>query len=142
MSKWSDQYNDSRWQEKRLKVMERDKFQCRSCGKKKKGAKLSVHHSYYEKDKNVWEYPDSTLITWCAACHEKRHAANKILASEISRLDQFEFDGLISLVIGYDTRKFFAACFGTGFLSDDILTGFVDSLSEAFQDGQEEQRDA
>ena len=76
MSKWSQAFRDSRWQEKRLLIMQRDEFTCRSCGKKE-GVTLNVHHIYYEKNRAPWEYKDEVLITWCEECHTKRHEMQK-----------------------------------------------------------------
>jgi len=76
MSKWSQAFRDSRWQEKRLLIMQRDNFTCRSCGKKE-GVTLNVHHIYYEKNRAPWEYEDDMLITWCEDCHKKRHELQK-----------------------------------------------------------------
>ncbi len=35
---------------------------------------LHVHHLYYIKGKEPWDYKDSALITLCADCHQKRHS--------------------------------------------------------------------
>lgn len=61
-------YKDPRWQEKRLRIMERDGFFCRSCGSKK--STLHVHHKAYEKGGRIWDTPDEDLITLCEDCHE------------------------------------------------------------------------
>lgn len=51
--------------------MERDGFACRDCLADKKT--LNVHHSYYEKGRKPWEYPDESLSTLCEDCHRIRH---------------------------------------------------------------------
>lgn len=64
------QYKDPRWQKKRLQVMERDGFMCRSC--QDTGTTLNVHHAVpYRKDTKPWEYEDDELITLCEDCHKK-----------------------------------------------------------------------
>jgi hypothetical protein len=100
MSKWSAAFRDSRWQKKRLQVMDRDNWTCRSCGASGEGVTLNVHHAYYESGKAPWEYPLHTLVTWCETCHEKRH--------DIIRYSQIEFAcmpmtcvyGLLELAMG------------------------------------------
>lgn len=89
--KWSDQYKDPRWQKKRLEIMKRDDFACRSCGDKE--STLNVHHAYYEKGKKPWEYPDSILITWCEKCHKLNHESMKGLQAELLELscDDLEY---------------------------------------------------
>ena len=39
---------------------------------------LHIHHTYYVKDKNPWEYENDALITLCADCHQKRHRTTMI----------------------------------------------------------------
>ena len=74
---YKEQYKDPRWQKKRLKVLERDEFTCFKCGSKNNT--LHVHHNYYLKDHNVWEYPDSAFNTLCEDCHSLvKHYNNQI----------------------------------------------------------------
>ncbi len=86
MSKWSSAYRDSRWQKKRLRIMERDKFSCRSCGTEEEGITLNVHHIYYEKGKAPWEYDDELLVTWCDDCHKARHKMQKEILVDLARM--------------------------------------------------------
>lgn len=30
-----------------------------------------MHHLYYEKDQDPWDYPDESLITLCEECHQE-----------------------------------------------------------------------
>ena len=62
-------YTDTRCQEKRLRIMDRDKFTCRSCGDKR--STLHVHHRSYEKGKRIWDTPDADLVTLCETCHDR-----------------------------------------------------------------------
>ena len=71
MSNYSELLKDPRWQKKRLKILERDKFTCQLCGDKE--TTLNVHHKYYDKDKKPWEYPDKSLVTLCKDCHITEH---------------------------------------------------------------------
>lgn len=59
---------DPKWQRLRLKIMERDDFQCTFCGDRT--TTLNVHHKYYDKGKNPWEYPEESLLTLCEHCHK------------------------------------------------------------------------
>lgn len=34
---------------------------------------LEVHHSFYDKSKEPWEYPNDSLITLCTECHKRIH---------------------------------------------------------------------
>lgn len=60
---------DPRWQEKRLRVFERDGFRCKRCGDDR--TQLHIHHFYYRRELMPWEYPSDALITLCKLCHRK-----------------------------------------------------------------------
>ena len=62
-------YLDPRWQKVRLRIMERDSFECSACGDKE--STLHVHHKKYDKGKRIWETEDKDLITLCENCHER-----------------------------------------------------------------------
>lgn len=95
---YTDHYKDSRWQQKRLEIMERDKWTCRSCGAKGEGVTLNVHHAYYEKGKKPWEYDNYMLVTWCEDCHEERHRWDKTIRKAMARLPKEAYNGLYILM--------------------------------------------
>lgn len=66
---YSEKLKDPRWQKKRLEILDRDKFTCRSCHDTTKT--LHVHHLDYEKGLDPWDYPNRYLITLCEQCHEE-----------------------------------------------------------------------
>lgn len=68
---YSEKLEDPRWQQMRLKVMERDAWACQQCFDTK--STLNVHHLYYERGRDPWDYPDSSLLTLCVECHEAEH---------------------------------------------------------------------
>jgi 5-methylcytosine-specific restriction endonuclease McrA len=57
-----------KWQKKRLRVFNRDKWRCRRC--KDTESTLHVHHIKYTK-KYPWNEPMKNLKTLCARCHKK-----------------------------------------------------------------------
>lgn len=59
---------DPRWQQMRLKIMERDGWACAVCSSKEKT--LNVHHGCYLKGRMPWEYDEQILHTLCEDCHE------------------------------------------------------------------------
>ena len=73
--KYAEKLKDPRWQKKRLKILERDEFTCTQCGDKKRT--LHVHHLFYLKDQNPWEYDDKSLLTICDRCHDDEHNEKK-----------------------------------------------------------------
>ena len=70
-STYSNDLKDIRWIEKRNKVIRRDHHRCTECGNTEW---LQAHHTTYSTKLKPWEYPDHTLITLCADCHERLHA--------------------------------------------------------------------
>ena len=72
---YAQKLKDPRWQKKRLKILERDKFTCRSC--EDASRTLHVHHLYYDKDLKPWENEDDDLVTLCEDCHEIMHVLRR-----------------------------------------------------------------
>ncbi len=70
MKNYAERFKNPKWQEMRLKIMERDSFKCQKCFDED-GRTLHVHHKYYEWGKDPWEYPTNALITLCDSCHEE-----------------------------------------------------------------------
>jgi hypothetical protein len=63
-----EKLKDPRWQKKRLEILQRDSWTCRSCGDKTNT--LHVHHIFYLPRMEPWDVPDGFLITLCEGCHE------------------------------------------------------------------------
>jgi hypothetical protein len=76
---YSEKLKDPRWQKKRLEIFERDKWKCQSCGGKTNT--LQVHHRYYQRGCNPWDYPDECYQTLCEQCH-------KLAGDNIERFDE------------------------------------------------------
>ena len=68
---YNDKLKDPRWQKKRLVVMQRDNFACKSCYDHE--STLHVHHVKYLKSYDPWDYPDDYMITLCDECHAEWH---------------------------------------------------------------------
>jgi hypothetical protein len=98
---YKEQFLDPRWQKKRLEVLERDEWACIDCFDSE--STLHVHHTYYEKGNKVWEYPNDSLITLCASCHQ--HEEDQIkqyseLIIETLRRSKFRADDWRQLSFG------------------------------------------
>ena len=63
-----EKLKDPRWQRKRLEIMNRASFKCEECGDSDQT--LHVHHGYYDKDLQPWEYSNDTLWCLCEGCHQ------------------------------------------------------------------------
>lgn len=91
---YEEQIKNPKWQKKRLEILQRDGFRCCICGSESKT--LHVHHLYYEKDKEIWDYSDRCLITLCEDCHKKEHDADNKVTSQIEAMKR---DGHTNLEI-------------------------------------------
>lgn len=67
---YSDLLKNPKWQKKRLEIMQRDNWICRSCNDAE--SELHVHHLCYSEEK-PWNEPDENLITLCDTCHRAIH---------------------------------------------------------------------
>lgn len=65
------------WQKKRLEILSRDNWACRSCGNDKET--LHVHHRIYNSGCKPWEYDNNLLVTLCSICHEEESNLSKIM---------------------------------------------------------------
>lgn len=63
--KYNKKLKNPKWQKKRLKIMERDKFACVHC--RDEETTLNVHHKKYTGE--PWDAPDEDLETVCEDCH-------------------------------------------------------------------------
>lgn len=65
-----------KWQKKRLRVFNRDKWKCRDCGDTE--TTLHVHHLKYTT-KYPWNELMKNLITYCSRCHAKAHGKKTVI---------------------------------------------------------------
>lgn len=82
---YSDRLKDPRWQKKRLEILNRAGFMCENCGAKNKT--LHVHHGYYERGLDPWEYADDTLWCLCEECHEKAESVRRDVYLSLARMN-------------------------------------------------------
>lgn len=68
---YSEKLRDPRWQRVRLEVLNRDGWECGDCGSKDKT--LNVHHTFYRKNADPWDYPTGSLRALCEDCHKESH---------------------------------------------------------------------
>jgi hypothetical protein len=83
---YSELLRDSRWQRKRLAIMQRDDFRCREC--RATDVFLNVHHRRYGK--LPWEIEDRYLVTLCEPCHKRITELMKRATEILSELNLYE----------------------------------------------------
>lgn len=57
------------WSIIRRRIVERDGYRCRICGKDGVESKLNVHHIDWDRSNNE----DSNMVTLCGVCHRAVH---------------------------------------------------------------------
>ena len=68
---YQEKLKDPRWQRKRLEILCRDKHTCQEC--KGPYTDLQVHHKYYKRNAEPWQYKNDALVTLCDNCHRQLH---------------------------------------------------------------------
>lgn len=63
---YGEKLKDPRWQQKRLMILDRDKWECTECGDTT--LTKHVHHKKYGSGE-PWEIDDKFLCTLCDECH-------------------------------------------------------------------------
>lgn len=96
---YAEKLKDPRWQKKRLEIMERAGFKCEACGDSKET--LHVHHGYYERGFDPWDYEDATLWCLCASCHELLAADLRNLHYEIAKIGPQHYASLLPHIKQY-----------------------------------------
>jgi len=69
LSPYQKKLLDPRWQKKRLEILEAANWKCEWCSSSTQT--LHVHHGYYRKGADPWDYADEYFHTLCHRCHEK-----------------------------------------------------------------------
>lgn len=67
---YADLLRSPKWQRKRLEIMQRDNWRCKSCDDDLN--ELHVHHLIYTTDK-PWDELNENLVTLCNTCHKALH---------------------------------------------------------------------
>lgn len=123
MASYSDKLLDARWQEKRLRVFERAGWKCEDCPlTKDDGISFHVHHGYYDRNLEPWEYDIATLHCLCSECHEKAEERKLRSAFALALLPGVSLDHLIGIAVRMsDERKLWKE---TPVMSDTERVGY------------------
>ena len=67
-------YNDTKWRNKRKKILRRDGYMCQKC--KRYGRRTeatTVHHIKHADEYPELAWDDDNLVSLCGSCHDKEH---------------------------------------------------------------------
>lgn len=96
---YSDKLKNPKWQKKRLEILNLHGFKCEKCGCEDK--ELHVHHRFYLKGREVWQYDNDVFQVLCCDCHEKEHSKEKETIEVIPE----KYKELIELVDTLNSRN-------------------------------------
>jgi len=86
---YAEKLKDVRWQQKRLKIFERDNWTCRYCQLSDgglHGESLHAHHLVYKWNFDPWDYHNDYIITLCSKCHENEEYDKKFFKEMIEKM--------------------------------------------------------
>jgi 5-methylcytosine-specific restriction endonuclease McrA len=89
-------YRDPRWQRLRLEVMQEANFMCDECHSETET--LNVHHRFYRKGADPWEYDLDELVCLCEKCHQYIHQQKNRLNAALANPNN---SYLIDYFVGY-----------------------------------------
>ena len=71
---YAEKLKDPRWLCRRQEIIDLHECRCRECGQSREddGVTLQVHHVFYLRGREPWDYPDELLISVCESCHWNR----------------------------------------------------------------------
>ena len=106
MPTYSEKLKDPRWQKMRLKVLDRDDWACQICGDNE--STLHVHHRYYKKGCNPWDYPMESLVVLCEGCHDSEREGRKGVEATLldAMREKFFASDVLDFAIGIHFMKF------------------------------------
>ena len=130
---YSDKLKDTRWQKKRLQILERDGWSCQSCYDPDNT--LHVHHRIYRPKTDPWDYCDANFVTLCGKCHKIEHEdienAQKALRLAV-HIGEFLSHDIAVIARGLMDHKFryppevVAAIIQTCFIDEGLCDQIVD----------------
>lgn len=111
------------WQKKRLAILERDKYTCQWC--RDTETELQIHHLFYHKGREPYDYKDEHLITYCKHCHAlaeliKGEFKDIQIVHSVFKYTQFKTDVIIFAVVSNTQNLKFAAIFNFDNLDNSI----------------------
>jgi 5-methylcytosine-specific restriction endonuclease McrA len=87
MKTYQEKLKDPRWQKKRLEILQVCNFSCEDCGCRDK--ELQIHHCFYIKGMEPWEYDISLLMCLCPEHHVQRQKVQDAIYVSLAKIMRF-----------------------------------------------------
>lgn len=100
MLSYAEKLRDPRWQKVRLEVLDRASWRCGICCKKDKT--LHVHHGYYEKGLDPWEYETQTLWSLCEDCHKKTETVLRNIREQLGTIHPQSLPAILGILEAFN----------------------------------------
>jgi hypothetical protein len=89
---YAEKLKDPRWQRRRLEILSKNNFTCERCDSTTNS--LHIHHCYYERGLQPWEYPDSALKCLCENCHGSRQEMELAIQKALAGMSFEDLDSV------------------------------------------------
>lgn len=97
---------DPKWQRRRLDILQSANWKCQEPTCLSPELNLQIHHLYYVREREPWEYPDEAFLCLCENCHERRGMVERSLKIEIFTLTRLvPIQRLKSIVLDLVAQK-------------------------------------
>jgi len=93
---YAEKLRDPRWQRKRLEALDNAGWRCSGC--RDKTSTLYVHHNFYVRGREPWEYSVEELTVACDPCHSRFDALRAELTEWLALVEPFAMEELLGFV--------------------------------------------
>jgi len=117
---YSDKLKSPKWQKKRLEILDIHKFKCDECKSEEKT--LHVHHRFYLKGREPWQYDNDVFQVLCEDCHTKEHEPKEKVIEVIPE----KYHKIIEFLQKFDDNqiKWFTEGVSSAVVSSDDMDNF------------------
>jgi hypothetical protein len=123
-TRYLDKFKDPRWQKKRLQLLELHNWKCDDCNNTEN--ELHVHHRFYIKGREPWEYDNDVFQVLCSDCHSMKH--KKINNKHYLKLINLIEDNDIEFDLITELEGIIESCIANNYV------GFLGLLNKIFND--------
>lgn len=80
----NEKLKDQRWENKRIEILNKRGCFCEICGGN--DSILDIHHRFYIRGREPWEYDNDVFQILCRNCHNRVHRGNNGLPEEYGEI--------------------------------------------------------